>query len=223
MCSCFGFEQMYLVIPLIKVLLSLCGMIVSTHSIYITANSISEIRGHPLQLKFLEQYRRSIRIGILFLHGKDCEKNPLHSAKNPYYQFRDVYTFEQIKSSPAVFGPLTKIHCCPTSDGSGAVIMASETNMIRHAAKDVFEEVGVTADDVQVVELHDYFSTNELITYDALGLCKLGEAHKLIDTSDVTYVVNPSGDLISKGRSFTWNNWTRCVELRFGAKGDERR
>ncbi|CAG8758366.1 41031_t:CDS:2, partial [Gigaspora margarita] len=105
---------------------------------------------------------------------------PSHSAKNPYSQFRDVYIFEQIKSSPAVFGPLTKLQGCPTSDGSGAVIM----------------EAGVTADDVQVVELHDCFSTNELITYDALGLCKLGEAHKLIDTNDATYhgkyVVNPS-------------------------------
>src|SRR5438309_1453277 len=48
------------------------------------------------------------------------------SAKNPYSQFRDVYSFEQIKSSPQIFGPLTKLQCCPTSDGSAAVIVASE-------------------------------------------------------------------------------------------------
>lgn len=77
--------------------------------------------------------------------------------------------------------------------------------------------------DIQVIELHDCFSANELITYEALGvfrifvtaepiltsclnalgLCKVGEAAKLVETNQVTYggkwVVNPSGGLISKG------------------------
>lgn len=34
--------------------------------------------------------------------------------------------------SPTVFGPLTKLQCCPTSDGSGAAILANEEFVIRH-------------------------------------------------------------------------------------------
>ena len=56
--------------------------------------------------------------------------------------------------------------------------------------------------DVDVIELHDCFSANELINYEALGLCPLGKAGELIDNGDNTYggkyVVNPSGGLISK-------------------------
>ncbi len=59
-------------------------------------------------------------------------------------------------------------------------------------------------DDVQVCELHDCFSANELITYEALGLAEEGEGHKLVEAQATTYggsgpVVNPSGGLISKG------------------------
>lgn len=52
--------------------------------------------------------------------------NHMHSAKNPYSQFQDVYTLEQIESSPAIFPPLTKLQCCPTSDGAAAAIVVSE-------------------------------------------------------------------------------------------------
>ena len=62
---------------------------------------------------------------------------------------------------------------------------------------------GVRRQDVSVVELHDCFSANELITYEALGLCEPGKAGEFIDRGDNTYggkfVVNPSGGLISKG------------------------
>eukprot|EP00349_Pseudokeronopsis_sp_Brazil_P011194 CAMPEP_0202979048 /NCGR_PEP_ID=MMETSP1396-20130829/85310_1 /ASSEMBLY_ACC=CAM_ASM_000872 /TAXON_ID= /ORGANISM="Pseudokeronopsis sp., Strain Brazil" /LENGTH=150 /DNA_ID=CAMNT_0049718307 /DNA_START=571 /DNA_END=1023 /DNA_ORIENTATION=+ len=66
-----------------------------------------------------------------------------------------------------------------------------------------YERIGLTAKDAQVVELHDCFSANELVTYEALGLCEEGEAGDAIDRNDFTYggkvVVNPSGGLISKG------------------------
>ena len=64
--------------------------------------------------------------------------------------------------------------------------------------------------DVDVIELHDCFSANELITYEALGLCPLGKAGELIDNGDNTYggkyVVNPSGGLISKVESKSQSN-----------------
>ena len=67
----------------------------------------------------------------------------------------------------------------------------------------VYEQSGLGPEDFQVIELHDCFSANELLLYEALGLCGEGEAPKLIDDNQTTYggrwVVNPSGGLISKG------------------------
>ncbi|KAK3176734.1 hypothetical protein OEA41_008059 [Lepraria neglecta] len=52
--------------------------------------------------------------------------NHLHSAKNPYSQFRDVYTLDQILNSQMIHDPLTKLQCCPTSDGGASAIIVSE-------------------------------------------------------------------------------------------------
>ena len=75
--------------------------------------------------------------------------------------------------------------------------------MTKAAAQKLYSKTGIKPTDVQVVELHDCFSANELITYEALGLCPEGKAGELIDRGDNTYggkyVVNPSGGLISKG------------------------
>ena len=70
-------------------------------------------------------------------------------------------------------------------------------DMARNAAQKVYAQARISPQDVQVIELHDCFSANELITYEALGLCPVGEAGKLIERGDLTYggkwVVNPSG------------------------------
>ena len=75
--------------------------------------------------------------------------------------------------------------------------------MTKAAAKEAFRQAGVSAEQVNVVELHDCFSANELVTYEALGLCPEGKAGDAIDNNEFTYggrmVVNPSGGLISKG------------------------
>ena len=76
-------------------------------------------------------------------------------------------------------------------------------DMTKEASRKVFAGTGLTPKDVQVVELHDCFSANELVTYEGLGLCDVGKAGEFIDKGDNTYggrvVVNPSGGLISKG------------------------
>ncbi|MDJ0114664.1 lipid-transfer protein, partial [Rhodococcus erythropolis] len=54
-------------------------------------------------------------------------------------------------------------------------------DMTRKAAEKVYAQAGITADDVDVIELHDCFSTNELLTYEALGLCAEGDGGKLVD------------------------------------------
>ena len=76
-------------------------------------------------------------------------------------------------------------------------------SMAKSAANEAYRLAGVSAEQVDVVELHDCFSANELVTYEALGLCEEGKAGEAIDRNDFTYggkcVVNPSGGLISKG------------------------
>lgn len=76
-------------------------------------------------------------------------------------------------------------------------------DMSRRAAQRAYEQAGVGPSDIQVIELHDCFAPNELVTYPALGLCAEGEAHKIVERGDNTYggkwVINPSGGLESKG------------------------
>ncbi len=77
---------------------------------------------------------------------------------------------------------------------------------------------------MQVVELHDCFSANELVTYEGLGLCAEGKAHTLVDEGAVTYggqwVVNPSGGLISKGHPLGATGLAQCAELSWQLRGE---
>jgi len=97
-------------------------------------------------------------------------------------------------------------------------------DMSREAARQAYEEAGVGPEDVQVVELHDCFSANELITYEALGLAPEGEGHKLVEAQATTYggtgpVVNPSGGLISKGHPLGATGLAQCSELTWQLRG----
>jgi acetyl-CoA acyltransferase len=190
-------------------------------------------------------------------------KNHKHSVNNPFAQFQDEYTLEQIKEARMIHDPLTKLQCSPTSDGSGAAIVASERfvdehdlwdraveivgqamvtdmsssfaddtdcirivgyDMSKEAANRAYEEAQVGADDVDVIELHDCFSANELITYEALGLAEEGHGHELVDSEDTTYggkwVVNPSGGLISKGHPLGATGLAQCSELTWQLRGE---
>ena len=64
--------------------------------------------------------------------AKIGEKNHRHSVNNPYAQFQQQYTLQEILDAPMVFDPLTKLQCCPTSDGGGAAILASERFVREH-------------------------------------------------------------------------------------------
>ncbi|MEX7469582.1 lipid-transfer protein [Mycobacterium adipatum] len=187
-------------------------------------------------------------------------KNHKHSVNNPYAQFQDEYSLDDILASRMIYDPLTKLQCSPTSDGSGAAILASEDFVDKHgladqaveivgqamttdfensfdgsckaligyhmnvaAAQHVYDQSGLGPEDFQVIELHDCFSANELLLYEALGLCAEGEAAKLIDNGDTTYggrwVVNPSGGLISKGHPLGATGLAQCAELTWQLRG----
>ncbi len=90
-------------------------------------------------------------------------------------------------------------------------------DMARAAADEVYAAAGVDPQDLDVVELHDCFAHNELITYEALGLCGEGEAAGFIAAGDNTYggrvVTNPSGGLLSKGHPLGATGLAQCYEL----------
>lgn len=90
-------------------------------------------------------------------------------------------------------------------------------DMTKAAAEKVYEQAGYGPDDVDVVELHDCFTANEVISYEALGLCAEGEAAKFIMDGDNTYggkvVTNPSGGLLSKGHPLGATGLAQIAEL----------
>ncbi len=96
-------------------------------------------------------------------------------------------------------------------------------DMAKNAADQLYEQAGVGPEDVDVVELHDCFTANELLTYEAIGLCKEGEAEKFIWDGDNTYggkyVVNPSGGLLSKGHPLGATGLAQCTELVWQLRG----
>ena len=96
-------------------------------------------------------------------------------------------------------------------------------DMSTAAARQVYETAGVGPEDVQVVELHDCFTANELITYEALGLAPEGGAEKFILDGDNTYggrvVTNPSGGLLSKGHPLGATGLAQCAELTWQLRG----
>jgi acetyl-CoA acyltransferase len=98
-------------------------------------------------------------------------------------------------------------------------------DMSKEAAQQAYEEAQLGPEDVQVIELHDCFSANELITYEALGLAEEGHGHDLVDAQATTYggsgpVVNPSGGLISKGHPLGATGLAQCSELTWQLRGE---
>jgi sterol carrier protein 2 len=95
--------------------------------------------------------------------------------------------------------------------------------MAASCAAKVYEASGIGPEDVKVVELHDCFAQNELVSYEALGLCPPGGAQKFVDDGDNTYggrvVTNPSGGLLSKGHPLGATGLAQCYELTHQLRG----
>ncbi|MFO7191219.1 MULTISPECIES: lipid-transfer protein [Thermocrispum] len=183
-----------------------------------------------------------------------------HAANNPYAVFRDPVTVDEVLSSPRIYGPLTRLQCCPPTCGAAAAIVVSEEfarkrglradvvieaqamttdrpssfegdamklvgyDMAKEAARQVYEQSGIGPEDIRVVELHDCFTTNEVISYEALGLTPEGTAEKFIADGDNTYggrvVTNPSGGLLSKGHPLGATGLAQCAELVWQLRGE---
>lgn len=192
--------------------------------------------------------------------GRISVKARKHAANNPFAVFRDPVTLDEVMASPTIWGPLTRLQCCPPTCGAAAAVVCSAEfaaahgldqavviraqslvtdlpgtfngedmrrvvgyDMTAKAANDVYEAAGIGPEDIPVVELHDCFTTNELITYEGLGLTPEGTAEKFILDGDNTYggrvVTNPSGGLLSKGHPLGATGLAQCAELVWQLRG----
>ncbi len=111
----------------------------------------------------------------------------------------------------------------PSSFNESSLIKAVGYDMTKSAADKVYEQAGIGPKDIDVVELHDCFTANEVISYEGLGLCEEGEAEKWIWDEQNTYggqvVTNPSGGLLSKGHPLGATGLAQCAELVWQLRG----
>lgn len=139
-------------------------------------------------------------------------KNSRHAALNPYAQYGRALTIEEVLASPMISTPLTRLMCCPTSDGAAAAVVCGprlarrhrsravrilcshlkggvcigtrdEPNVTARAAREAFELAGVGPEDVDVAEGLDYTSMAEILLYEDLGLVGRGEGVKVVRDS----------------------------------------
>ena len=150
--------------------------------------------------------------------GRIAVKNHYHGSLNPHAQYREVYTLEDILSSPPVAEPLTRLMCSPIGDGAAAAILCSaekakqfttkpvhvlascissgsdrepgEPGLTERVVQQAYKQAGVGPEDLSVIELHDASAPAELVLYEELGLCGPGEGGKLIDAR-ATYFDGP--------------------------------
>ncbi|MFD4838806.1 lipid-transfer protein [Achromobacter sp. NPDC058515] len=111
----------------------------------------------------------------------------------------------------------------PSTFSAGDMRKVVGYDMTRAAADQAYEAAGVDPADIDVVELHDCFTANELITYEGLRLTPEGAAEKFIMDGENTYggrvVTNPSGGLLSKGHPLGATGLAQCAELVWQLRG----
>jgi acetyl-CoA acetyltransferase len=184
--------------------------------------------------------------------AKIAVKSHQNASLNPYAQYREVYSVEDILSSPMVAEPLTRLMCSPIGDGAAALVLCSEekarqlttkpvwvTASVLGSGKDrapgepgvttrmvnkAYAIAGVGPEDIDVIELHDASAPAELMEYEELGLCKVGEGGRLIEDGVTALTgkipVNPSGGLLSKGHPIGATGCAQLTEIFWQLRGD---
>jgi acetyl-CoA acetyltransferase len=172
-------------------------------------------------------------------------KSHRNAALNPKAQFRTEVSIDDVLASREVASPLTLLMCSPIGDGAAAVVVCSEQyarrlgtpsvrvractllsgtdrtadqpGAVERASQRAYEQAGLGPEDLDVVEVHDAAAPAELMTYEELGLCGVGEGPRLLASGDTELggrlPVNPSGGLLSKGHPIGATGCAQLVEL----------
>ena len=184
--------------------------------------------------------------------GKVCVKNHFNASLNPYAQYREVFTIEEIFSSPVIEEPIHRSMCATIADGSAAVILCSAEfakrlttqpvfvaasvvrtaglgvvsgapNLPERAAREAYERAGIAPSEIDLFEVGDPTSFNEIMSYEELGLCARGDAPALIE-SDATaltgrFPVNPAGGHEGRGHPAAATGLAQITELVWHIRG----
>jgi acetyl-CoA acyltransferase len=185
-------------------------------------------------------------------YAKVAVKNHYHGSLNPHAQYRERYTLQEILDSPLVAEPLTRLMCSPIGDGAAALVVTTAEKARQYTTKPVlmrasvvgsgkdltpneptagarvarraYEAAGVGPEDVNVIELHDATAPAEIVIYEELGLCKLGEGGRLIEegVTELTgkVPVNTSGGLLSKGHPIGATGAAQLCEVFWQLRGE---
>jgi acetyl-CoA acyltransferase len=172
-------------------------------------------------------------------------KSHRNAALNPKAQFRTEVSIDEVLASREVASPLTLLMCSPIGDGAAAVVVCSEKyarrlgiapvrvractllsgtdrtadqpGAVERASQRAYEQAGLGPEDLDVVEVHDAAAPAELMTYEELGLCGVGEGPRLLASGDTALggrlPVNTSGGLLSKGHPIGATGCAQLVEL----------
>jgi len=164
--------------------------------------------------------------------AKVSVKNHLNGSLNPYAHFQKTVTLEEVHGARMVVDPLTVLHCCPIDAGGAAVIVCAKEVAGRFTTKKcpevtasvlkstlpggdqsadlttvtvqiAYDTAGIEPEDLDLIELHDAFTIEEIVYAEDLGLCEKGEGGRLVEEGitalDGKHPINSSGGLISAG------------------------
>jgi acetyl-CoA acyltransferase len=184
--------------------------------------------------------------------GKVCAKNHFNASLNPYAQYRQVFTIEEIFASPVISAPIHRSMCATIADGGAAVILCSAefarkvttrpvfvaASVIRtaaanpppdspavaeRAAGEAYERAGMGPSEIDLFEIGDPTSFNEIMSYGELGLCDLGDAPALIDSGATALTgrspVNPAGGHEGRGHPAAATGLAQITELVWHMRG----
>ena len=159
-------------------------------------------------------------------------KSHYNASLNPYAHFQKAVTLQEVHDARMVADPLTVLHCCPRGSGAAAVIICSKevaekyskkinpvitasvlkstlpggdpsTDLTGFTAEIAYESAGIKSQDLDLIELHDAFTIEEIMFLESLGLCERGQGGQLVAEGvtalDGEYPINSSGGLISVG------------------------
>ena len=179
-------------------------------------------------------------------------KNSYHGSLNPYAQYRSVMTVEEVLSARQVLWPFTLPMCSPIGDGGSAVILVSDkkarelgmANMVKieaslllsgydvpeggvappkSGADQIYNIAGISPADLDCVELHDASAISEIMYYEYLGLCRVGEGGRFVEEGNSRLggktPVNTSGGLMRKGHPVGATGTSQIAELTWQLRG----